>query len=154
MKISKLSKNQSGAAAVEFAIVIPVLLLMALGSFEFGLLFYNKQVITNAAREGARAGIVLNDSDFKDDSAVIDIVKNYCENRLIDFGGNANLTNSDILLSLDPSGPRQTASFGDEFSVSVEYEHHLAVPSFFDFLGVDTTITITSLSLMRMEQKP
>ena len=58
MKTKMLIKNQKGAALVEFAIVVPLLILLATGIGEFGLVLYNKQVITNASREGARAGIV------------------------------------------------------------------------------------------------
>jgi Flp pilus assembly protein TadG len=150
MKISKFSKNQSGAVAVEFAIVIPVLLLLALGSFEFGLLFYNKQVITNACREGARAGIVREDSFLLNDDELKAIVKKYCENRLIDFG-RTTLADDDIELDPSPKSAREAAAFGSDFSVKIEYEHRLAVPSFF---GLDQTITISSLALMKMEQKP
>lgn len=150
MKIFKLSKNQSGAAAVEFAIVIPVLLLLALGSFEFGLLFYNKQVVTNACREGARAGIVREDSHFLDDAELKAIVNNYCENRLIDFGGTT-LTDDDIELDPTPKSARAAAAFGSDFSVKITYDHRLAAPSFF---GLDQTITITALALMKMEQDP
>jgi Flp pilus assembly protein TadG len=35
-----------------------MLLLILAGIADFGILFYNKQVLTNASREGARAGIV------------------------------------------------------------------------------------------------
>lgn len=56
MRINKVS-TERGAALVEFALVFPILLLLLMGIVEFGLLFYNKQVLTNASREGARAGI-------------------------------------------------------------------------------------------------
>ena len=52
------SSSQKGASAVEFALVLPLLMLITFGIIEFGMLMYNKQVITNASREGARAGIV------------------------------------------------------------------------------------------------
>ncbi len=51
-------KNQSGSAAVEFALVLPLLLLVLFGTIEFGILMYDQSVITNAAREGARWGAV------------------------------------------------------------------------------------------------
>ena len=47
------SSSQKGASLVEFALVLPLLMLILLGMIEFGLLLYNKQVITNASREGA-----------------------------------------------------------------------------------------------------
>lgn len=43
-----------GLAAVEFALVLPVLLLVLFGIINFGALMYDQAVVTNAAREGAR----------------------------------------------------------------------------------------------------
>ena len=54
-----LSRRQCGAAAVEFALVLPLLLATLMGMVEMGLALYDKSVITLASREGARAGIVL-----------------------------------------------------------------------------------------------
>src|SRR5712692_6093172 len=51
--------EEAGAVAVEFALVLPILILLVFGSVEFGLALYNKEVITNAGREGARAGIII-----------------------------------------------------------------------------------------------
>ena len=51
--------SQKGAAMVEFALIlIPLLMLITFGIIEFGMFMYNQQVLTNASREGARAGIV------------------------------------------------------------------------------------------------
>jgi Flp pilus assembly protein TadG len=50
---------QRGAAAVEFALVLPLLLTLVLGSIDWGWFFFIDQLVTNAAREGARAGSVL-----------------------------------------------------------------------------------------------
>ncbi|MGI5862200.1 MAG: TadE family protein [Myxococcales bacterium] len=45
-----------GAAALEFALVLPLLLLLVLGGIDWGFYFFAEQVVVNAAREGARAG--------------------------------------------------------------------------------------------------
>jgi Flp pilus assembly protein TadG len=50
--------NQRGVAAAEFALILPVLLLILFGTIEFGMIMYSREVVTNAVREGARAGIV------------------------------------------------------------------------------------------------
>jgi len=49
---------EDGAELVEFAVVAPVMLLVLLGIIDFGLLFQRYQVITNAAREGARIAVL------------------------------------------------------------------------------------------------
>jgi Flp pilus assembly protein TadG len=48
--------RQRGAAAVEFALVLPLLLTLVLGAIDWGWYFFVDQLVTNAAREGARAG--------------------------------------------------------------------------------------------------
>lgn len=55
------SGSERGAAAVEFALVLPVLIMLLLGIVEFGRI-YNIQIsVTNAAREGARVMAIGND---------------------------------------------------------------------------------------------
>lgn len=49
-----------GASAVEFAIVAPIFFMVVLGIIEFGRMAMVQQIITNAAREGARVGILDN----------------------------------------------------------------------------------------------
>lgn len=48
-------KNNQGQALVEFALVLPVLLLLTVGAMEFGLAINQYIVLTEAAREGARS---------------------------------------------------------------------------------------------------
>jgi Flp pilus assembly protein TadG len=50
--------SERGNAMVEFAFVLPLLLLIFAGIVDFGFLFQRYQVITNAAREGARVGVL------------------------------------------------------------------------------------------------
>ena len=54
----KARSRQRGAAAVEFALVLPLLLLLALGGVDWGWYFYLRGVVASAAREGARAGSI------------------------------------------------------------------------------------------------
>ena len=51
-------QREDGVVAVEFALILPILLVIMFGIIEFGFVLFEKQVITNASREGARAGIV------------------------------------------------------------------------------------------------
>ncbi|WP_297448718.1 TadE family protein [Ferrovum sp.] len=50
--------SERGVAAVEFAIVFPLMLLLMFGIVEFGTMMYDQIMVTNAAREGARWGSV------------------------------------------------------------------------------------------------
>jgi Flp pilus assembly protein TadG len=47
-------RGERGAELVEFALTFPLLLLVILGIIDFGFLFQRYEVLTNAAREGAR----------------------------------------------------------------------------------------------------
>lgn len=143
-------KNQKGVASIEFAIVLPLLALIAFGSCEFGLLLYNKQVIVNASREGARAGIVRDSIYILNDVALKKLVKDYCDQRLIDFNGT-NLTDADIILNPATKAARETAAFGSDFSVKVTYNYNFALPSLF---GLGMTKAVEHLALMKLEQIP
>jgi len=67
-------KNQQGLAAVEFAIVLPVMLFLMLATAEFGRVFYHYNTLTKAVQNGARyasrpvlntSGLTNIDADFK-----------------------------------------------------------------------------------------
>lgn len=55
----KVINRQKGVAAVEFAIVAPLLFLLIFGIISYGIMLYNQALITNSTRTGARAGIVF-----------------------------------------------------------------------------------------------
>ena len=49
------SRRERGNLTVEMAVAMPVFLFLVAGALDLGMLFWEKHVITNAAREGARA---------------------------------------------------------------------------------------------------
>lgn len=51
-------RGERGAELIEMAMVTPLLLLILAGIFDFGMLFRSWEVVTNAAREGARVGVL------------------------------------------------------------------------------------------------
>jgi Flp pilus assembly protein TadG len=69
----KRFRNQRGAALIETAITIPLVLLVSVAIFEFGRAYQTWQVLTNAAREGARVAVL----ESYTDTQVTDIVRNY-----------------------------------------------------------------------------
>ena len=50
--------RDAGAAALEFALVVPILLVLIFGMIEFGFVFQAQLALTHAAREGARLASV------------------------------------------------------------------------------------------------
>ena len=135
MKMKLILKNQHGAAAVEFALIIPLLVLLVAGILDVGLLVYNQQVITNASREGARAGITR-----AGDEAVEQIVGTYCQDRLITFG---SAESPETFLAYVNGKP-----FHSDFSVMVTYDYHFLIPA---ILNLGITKTLNAKTLMRME---
>lgn len=57
-RVFKIKKNDEGQSLVEFALVLPILLLLIMGIIQFGLVLSGYVTISNAAREGARVGII------------------------------------------------------------------------------------------------
>lgn len=56
----RLSGRRKGQAIVEFALIVPIFLLLVLGVYEFGRAWNVYQVVTDAAREGARVAVIAN----------------------------------------------------------------------------------------------
>jgi Flp pilus assembly protein TadG len=54
----RTSRSERGAALIEAAMTLPLLLLVCIGIIEFGRLYQTWQVMTNAAREGARIAVL------------------------------------------------------------------------------------------------
>ena len=78
----------SGAEFVEAALAFPLLLLIVLGIMDFGLMFQQYEVITNAAREGARIGVLPNYSDPE----VLARVDQYINASFLSTGGSVTRT--------------------------------------------------------------
>jgi len=67
--------GQRGAELIEFALILPLILVLLMGIFDFGLAFQRYEVITNAAREGARLGSLQASYPVAD---IQSRVNNYC----------------------------------------------------------------------------
>jgi len=86
--MSKRIRNQRGAALLETAITIPIVLLVCVGIFEFGRAYQTQQVLVNAAREGARISIITGNTDQQ----VTDAVRNYITSGRLTSPGSATVT--------------------------------------------------------------
>lgn len=75
MTVTRRLRNQRGAALLETAITIPLVLLVTVSIFEFGRAYQTWQVLTNAAREGARVGVIASSTDANVTTAVSNYMK-------------------------------------------------------------------------------
>jgi Flp pilus assembly protein TadG len=135
--------NHKGTSTVEMAMVLPLLLLLIFGIIEFGLLLYDKAMITNASREGARAGIVFratSDGTYNPLTAseITGVINNYLGSNLVSFGaGNLDVTAA----SCAPGG---------SITVTVNYTYHfLVLPNIAE--AIAGPINLTAATTMRCE---
>jgi Flp pilus assembly protein TadG len=137
--------SQDGAAMVEFAIVLPLLMIITFGIIEFGILLYDRNVITNASREGARAGIVARIHRLPDTgtNSIDSTVQNYCGAYLVTFGAK-NTPSTTI------TGYSDTAAIGSTLTVQVNYTYSFfVIPNFIP--GINKIQNIMATSAMRYE---
>ena len=113
----RLRRDQRGAALLEMAFTLPLLLLISVSIFEFGRAFEVWQVLTNAAREGARVAVLPGISD----AMVTARVQQYANAGVLDVGVTPTVTiqrNSTISYgSGTASGSTVTVSYPFKFIV-------------------------------------
>ena len=129
--MSKLrAAGERGQDAVEFAIILLVLFLVLVGIFDMGRAVYSYSVLFNAAREGARYGVI-----HPTDSAGIE----------------AQVRN--LAVGLDPSALTVTSSMPDSKDVRVQlsYQFTIVTPLIQSFFG-SNPLTLVSESTMRIEK--
>jgi len=134
-------EGEKGAALVEFAIVVPLLMVILFGIIEFSIVLYDKAMLTNASREGARAGVVFQRQSLDD---INQVVRDYAENYLINFHDASAL--SVVTIPADPS----TVAAGQPLSVTVNYTYdYLLLPALVTSLAGE--IDLSATSVMRAE---
>jgi len=79
--------SERGAEIIELALVTPLFLLLIAAMFDFGFLFRNWEVVTNAAREGARLGVL---PDYTCDDSTTDV-----RERIADYMAAAGIGDTD-----------------------------------------------------------
>lgn len=126
LSLRKKLKDEKGASAVEFAIILPVLIFILFGIFEFGRAYLDYLSITHAAREGARLAAVgkYNEAEVRQRAYPVS-------------PSSVSIT----YLSSD-GAPRH----GDPVEVSVTYDRPLNIP----FIA-KRTVNLTSKARMRVE---
>ena len=141
----RVSPSHRGQSLLEFALVLPILLIITFGIIEFGILIYNQQIITNASREGARAGIVASAPRVPPSgmSSIDAVVQQYCANNLISFDAQSPPVTT--VVGYDANAP-----FRQNLQVQVSYQYSFLVVQNF-VPGLNRVRSVNAVAVMRYE---
>jgi Flp pilus assembly protein TadG len=143
---NRLMKNQRGAALLETAITLPLILLVCVAIFEFGRAYQTWQVLTNAAREGARMAVLPNQTQ----SAVEQRVRNYMQAGQLPRYSTASVTvNSSATITVN-GAPVQASQVTVDYPfnfIVLQPVARLVTPS----TSLGSAITMRAEAVMRNE---
>ncbi len=137
-----LLKDKSGANAVEFAVVLPVLLLIVLGIIQFGVIFFTYNNMVQAAREAARTLAVQ--------EATATEAQQIALNQL-GFSGLAYTVTVCEPDAVPPHGPACVPPLDPNSDVSVTITVPLSEATLVDILGLFSTGDLEATVTMRKE---
>jgi Flp pilus assembly protein TadG len=134
--------SESGQAIIELAFTLPLLLVIVMGIFDFGLMFQRYEVVTNAAREGARVGVLPNYSTAD--------AKARAQQYLTSGGLTASATIDAAVAPVTFGSPAKTVN---QVTVTVSYVHDYVFigPILNLFGGSLGSVTLQGVSTMRVE---
>jgi Flp pilus assembly protein TadG len=121
-------RDQRGASAVEFAFIVPLLIVLVLGIVEFGHAFQVQGTLSAAAREGVRAMALRNDP--ADARAVVR-----------DAAASLNPDVTDLQITIAPESCEQTPAGNETVTVTIEYPKPLLT----GFFGASLDLTGTGV---------
>lgn len=128
----KSLRNEKGQSLVEFAILLPIILLLLMGILEFGLMLNSYLTINNSAREGARLGIVAGS-----DPEISELITKI----------SPNLDIEKLIVNITPlEGSRQS---GDTLTVEVIYNYQVIIPLISNILN--NVVVLKAQTSMRIE---
>ena len=134
----RFERSEDGAATVEFALILPLVLIFFCGVIDLGLAYSVKSTLTHAAREGVRTWVTTEDSTKARTAALA----------AADVG---IIDGADVAVDT----PATPCNEGDPTQVTVRYEYSFITPIAElaalipgDVGPVDTTINLTSIGVM------
>ncbi len=120
-----------GQALVEMALLVPLLLLVVVGLVHLGWALNAHQVITNAAREGARVGTRAGATTATMRAVVLDVCR------------NAGLDTAEVAVEATPGAPNVPSS------VTVSYTFHSPLDALFGRLFDGQTVVVRAQCVMK-----
>jgi Flp pilus assembly protein TadG len=128
------AKAQRGDGLVEFALVVPVIVIAFMAIFDMGRAFFVFNVIANMAREGARYGTIAP-----------------CDSDEIRARANASAAGLDPALLTITSNAVPGCPGADTIQVQVDYQFYPVTPFVVQLLGGASFVTLSSTSTMTVE---
>ena len=122
-----LSGRERGAAAVEFALVLPLLVVLLMGIIDFGLYFYDDLAVSHAARDAARYLSVNNIP-----------------------GANGAVAKLTLVSAPQPSAALTPATSGNPATVTLQTSYRFLTPIPL-IVGIKSTLAINATVVMRRE---
>ncbi len=107
-------KRRRGAELLEFALVLPIFLMLLLGMLEFATLFFVRHSMLHAAREAARSYSINEFNDIETQQLATDILAGINANFTVEVSPQAS---ADVERWVEISIPIGEASLGDPLSV-------------------------------------
>lgn len=135
----KRISSKRGQSMVEFAVVLPVLLMLILAIFEFGRVYNAQVTVTQAAREGARRGVIYTTNNTS---------LNNARNQALAFATAAGLEMDRVTVTaqyVDVAGDTN-----DAVLVTVTSAVQIVTPVIGQFF-TDSQVTVTGAAQMRAE---
>jgi Flp pilus assembly protein TadG len=139
--IKSTIRNEDGQALTEFALVLPVMLLILFGIIQFGIIFNNYINVTAASRQGARTGAVSVSSGCSGEPSVITSAAQSAATGL----NTSNMTVTSNISTLC-AGNNGSVPQGGQLTVTVTYPYSVSL------LGlVVSSGNLSSSTTMRIE---
>ena len=136
IRIRTFMKREEGTMALEFALLMPAILLLIFSTVELGSAWYAKQIMITASREGARLGAI-----YSVDGQTNEYVEQEVENLLFD-------TSFPMQADVDVTGA--DGETGDTVRVAINADYDFPILSRL-VPGVLGTVTLSSITEMRHE---
>lgn len=153
--MARVRREEHGAAAVEFALVVPLILILVFGIIAYGYMFSFRQALSQAAAEGARAAVGASTTGCSDAdwnvsgcapgtaaaTAVANDLSQYSNGGAILSCGNGNLTCTIAKAASCASGHTCIS-----VTVSYPYRDHSLLPTVPGFgFTLPSTLSFTSV---------
>ena len=141
--MKKRMRSERGAALVEAAMIMPLIMLISVGIFEFGRAYQTSQVLTNAAREGARLAVLEGRTDADVRARV---------NKYVTDGGLTALSDGNI--QVDRTVTLTATATASTVTITYPFEFMMLNPIVRMVTPASSTgapITLTASTLMRNE---